>query len=83
MIHYWATGPAVGQVFESLGAKEGTSAARVRLGDRLGWDDRCRGLPEGAARLINGRSGGARVPDDVGTATGNTIFKASATSTSL
>ena len=44
-------------------ADAGAPAARLRVRDRLGGDDRRRRLPQGALRLADRRRRGARVPD--------------------
>ncbi len=63
--HYLATGArARPRLRDAAGGAAGASAARVRLGDRLGRHDRRRRLPEGALRLADRRRRGARVPDD-------------------
>ncbi len=46
------------------GDRPGPAPAGVRVGDRLGRDDRGRRLPQGASRVADGRGRGARVPDD-------------------
>ena len=65
IVHYVATGRALEtRVRVAASQPARPAAARLRVGDRLGRDDRRRRLSEGALRVADRRLRGARVPDD-------------------